>query len=133
MPSTYIENAIRARLLADSAVAAIVSTRVYYLEAPQNVTKPYVVFFDVSDPDKNWKVGVDGSNPRFQVESIDDNTSLTNVKALDKAVRASLRDFKGSMDGINVNYIERGKAQVFRDPENVIRLTRDFVVNYDRV
>jgi hypothetical protein len=133
VPSTYIENAIRVRFLANTAITTLVSTRIYYLEAPQNATKPYIVFYEISDPDQNWKVGVDGSNPRFQVECIDDNTSLANVKALDKAIRASLKEFNGSMDGINVNYIERGNSQIFRDPENVIRLIRDFVVNYDRV
>lgn len=44
----YIELAILTELGNASALTALVSNRIYYVRAPQNVTTPYIVFFKVS-------------------------------------------------------------------------------------
>jgi len=131
LASSYIEEAISTYLLADSNITNIVSTRIYYLEVPQVPTYPYIRFQIIFDPDLNFYVGTDGSNPRIQVDCVADNIDMVTLKLLDKNVRTRLNDYSGTMDGIVVNWIERSGANEFRDEEQ-IRITRDFIVNYER-
>lgn len=132
MASDYIEQAVRVRLLADSNITSIVGERIYYMEVPAIVTYPYVLIQTISDPDNNMYCGKDGSNPRLQIDSVDENESLTDVKALDKAIRTSMNDFSGTMDGITVYLVERGGFRELREDEKIIRLSRDFIINYER-
>jgi len=130
--SSYIEQAIITRLLADSNVTGIVGTRIYYMEAPATATYPYVCIQTISDPDENTYCGKDGSNPRIQIDSIDDNDTLANVKALDKYIRTSLNDLTGTVDGMTVYLIMRAGYRELREPEKIIRLSRDYIIKYER-
>ena len=56
----YIEVALRTYILADTTVSGLISTRMYFNQAPQEVNYPYVVYNVVSDPDDRPYVGKDG-------------------------------------------------------------------------
>ncbi|HMO74088.1 MAG TPA: DUF3168 domain-containing protein [Sphingopyxis sp.] len=45
-----LATALRARLLADTAVAAVVATRIYWAVVPQGAALPYVRLHIISDP-----------------------------------------------------------------------------------
>jgi len=132
MASEFLISALRARLLNDTDVTDITNTRVYYLESPEKPTYPYLLIHEIDDSDENSIIGKDGSSPRIQIDSVDKNESVATVKTLDLAVRSSLNDFSGDMDGIQVNWTVRGGSKVFREPENILRITRDFICFYNR-
>lgn len=54
-------SALRARLVANSGVAAIVSTRVYWMERPQNSTLSAISLQVISDPRPSHLKGPDGA------------------------------------------------------------------------
>ena len=63
-----LATAFRARLVADTAVAAAVSTRIYWGVVPQNATLPYVRLHIISDPRPEHLKGYQGSRrTRIQV------------------------------------------------------------------
>lgn len=132
MASSFPEQAIITRLLADSNITGIVSARIYYMEVPADPTYPYVFMQMIDDPDESHIIGADGSNPRFQIDSIDRNTTLTNVKALDNYIRSSLNEFSGTMDGITFYKIMPGGYRELPESGGIIRLSRDFLVMWER-
>jgi len=132
--SSYIEQAIITRLKSVTAITAIVgsgsSARIYYMDAPESPTYPYVLIQEISDADLNFNIGTDGASPRLQIDSVDKNEDLANIKPLDRAIRASLNDYSGTVDGIVINCIERGGSRSISE-EPFIRLIRDFIIYYE--
>ena len=45
-----IETTLRTYLLTDATLTSLISTRLYYALAPQEVIKPYVVYYTLDDP-----------------------------------------------------------------------------------
>ena len=61
------EQALMTYLLAQSGITDLVGTRIHYVKAPQDVAKPYIVFFKVTGPrDHSHDGGTGLANPRFQ-------------------------------------------------------------------
>jgi len=61
-----IEQAILKELLADSGITALIGERLHYVKAPQDVAKPYVVFFKASGPREYSHDGASElARPRF--------------------------------------------------------------------
>lgn len=93
-----IEQAIKKELMVASGVTDLISTRLYYVRAPQNVTKPYVVFFKVSAPREYSHNGVSGlAQSRFQFSCF--ATTYYVAKQITEAIRAAIEAFSGTMGG----------------------------------
>lgn len=64
-----LQAGLRARLLADSAVAAIVGARIYWVDRPQETTYPAITLQTISDPRPEHLKGFDGARAtRVQVD-----------------------------------------------------------------
>ena len=83
--------ALIARLTADSALAALVGTRIYPLEGPEEATYPLITYLQVSSGDNSSR-GLVGAQKHFRtLQQIDiyARTAL-EAQAIAVAVRASL-------------------------------------------
>lgn len=90
-----IESDLVAHLKADSALAALVSTRIYPMAAPQNVVKPYITYQVISDNSNQCiEGGIYQSDTRFQLDAW--STSYSNAKAIKAAVLNAISGFKSS-------------------------------------
>ena len=93
-----IEQAIKRELLADSGITSLIGERLYYVKAPQNVTKPYVVFFKASGPREYSHDGASKlARPRFQFSCF--ATTYDQAKQIAEAIRAAIEAFSGTMGG----------------------------------
>jgi hypothetical protein len=80
-----LATAFRARLVADTAVAAIVSTRIYWGVVPQNATLPYVRLHIISDPRPEHLKGYQGSR-RTRIQASCFASSFGVAKQLGTAI-----------------------------------------------
>jgi len=93
-----IEQAILTLLAGTSGVTALVSNRIYYVQAPQKVDTPYIVFFKVSGNRDHTHDGATGlANPRFQVDIFGE--TYLSVKDVAAQVQAALQGYSGTMGG----------------------------------
>jgi hypothetical protein len=94
-----IETALATYLLAQTGITGKVALRIYPLQAPQAVAKPYLVYFRVDSNEVSSHGGPSGlAASRFQFSSF----ALTygGAKALAAAVKAALDGFSGIMGGV---------------------------------
>lgn len=93
--------AIYARLSGFAGLTALVATRVYPVEAPANVTRPYVVFASISAVRLNHLTGpAEVVNPRVQVDAY--AVRYIDAQAIAEQVRAALDGFAGTSGGVSV-------------------------------
>ena len=133
MPSTYIEQALVALLsstTSSTAVAGAVGGRIYFVEAPPQTVKPYIVLQTVSDPHMPFAFGAANSGqPRVQVNVYDDDRY--NALSIAHKVRQRLRFYSGTMDGMTVHQVNVGGTVLLRDPdENVYQASVDVLPVY---
>jgi hypothetical protein len=97
-----IEDALRTRLLAVTAIADQISQRMYVNQAPQGVDKPYVVYFIVSN------------TPEYTAHCIQDNVIIqysvfantySQARTIANLIRENLEPFFGIIDGVSVTAI----------------------------
>lgn len=89
--------AIHSRLSADTAITAIVSTRIYHDSAPLGATAPFIVFFNVTD---NHKGGVNYATERWQfslVGGLTPTNQSSTLNTLKEAVIKCFDQFRGTM------------------------------------
>lgn len=86
-----IKTAIYARLSGDAAVAALVGTRIYPQEGPENAVYPLIIYFQVSGGDKSSR-GLTGAQKHFRTLQQVDILARTPAEAIAiaAAVRAAL-------------------------------------------
>jgi len=125
-----IRKAIRDYLIADTSITALVATRIYWNKAPQNVIRPYVVYFITGDPDDRLEVGKDASEPIIEFDIISDvaATAIT----IDEAIRARIKEFTGTMGGLNIYRIKPLALRDFTNLEDDHEIQREFEVQYER-
>jgi len=93
-----IEQAIKKELLTDSGITSLIGERLYYVKAPQDVTKPYIVFLKASGPREYSHDGVSKlAHPRFQFSCF--ATTYYEAKQIAEAIRAAIEAFSGTMGG----------------------------------
>lgn len=126
----YIEVALRTYILLDTTVTGLISTRFYYIKAPQDVVKPYAVYKVISDPDNRPYVGKDGSQPRVQIDVVADNP--TDAKAVDEAIRSRISEYTGTLSGLAVIRIQPMGRRDFSEVDDFVEIQRDYLVEYIR-
>ena len=98
-----LEDALRSRLLANTAIAALISERMFVLQAPQKVENPYVVYLVVN------------TNPTYGQGCISDETivqysvfaqSYGQARNIAKLIRASLENFGGMIEDTSIGCIK---------------------------
>lgn len=97
-----IEDALRERLLADTSISTIIADRMYVLQAPQGVIKPYVVYLIASEI-PNYTVGCVNDDLIIQYSVF--SPSYAQARSIAKAIRANLENAHGTIGGISVSSI----------------------------
>jgi len=93
-----IEHAIKEELLLNTNLTHLVSGRIYYVSAPQDVQTPYIVFFKVTAPREHSHDGASSLvNARFQFSVFD--VTYKKCKEIAEEIRLSIQGFSGYMGG----------------------------------
>ena len=99
-----LEEALRAYLLGQSAITALVGERIYHGEAPEGAAKPLVVVRRVSTPRDYVQTGPSGLTwPRVQLTI----RAARQQEALEvaAALRQALSGYKGPMGAVQVDAV----------------------------
>jgi hypothetical protein len=104
-----------------SAVSALVGSRVYYVKAPQSVTRPYVVYSLVAGVPQNQLEGTPGIQQyRVQVDAyVDETAGADAARALIQACRDEL-EWGDRAHCISENFI------AFEEDTKLFRASGDF-------
>lgn len=121
---TSIHGAIVALLVADTAVSALVSSRVYPVRMPINATYPAISIHEISGNEDH----VTGHrHNRFQVSCW--STSFAQVQALKEAVIDCLQRFKGIASGNKIKQISfEGSMDLYEEETKIYHIPIDFLV-----
>lgn len=91
-----IEQAILTELLAASGLTTFVGERIYYVKAPQDVEKPYIVFLKVSAPREHDHDGASHLvRATFQFSSFAE--TYYEAKQVTEQIQSALQAFSGTM------------------------------------
>ena len=127
--ATYIEGALKKYLTDATAVSTICSARVYHMQAPPRVTKPYVFFYRVSDPHQAMYFDDTGDKTkagqaRFQFSCVSSKPIV--ALNLQKTVMQRLRWASGTINSYVIETISIENMRQRIDPE-----TKDNVYDVD--
>jgi len=93
-----IEQALHTKLAGTAALTALVGERIYFRKAPQDVLKPYLVFFKVSAPREHSHDGASGlAVTRWQFSTFAE--TYKGAKDVTQQIQAALQGFSGVMGG----------------------------------
>ena len=100
-----VENAIDTYLRADSTLCSYIggsTPRIYWMQAPENATLPYLVYTKVSDPDDQQFFAKDTGRARIQFDIVS-TTKASYV--IDERLRTLMRGITGTMGGLTVTLV----------------------------
>lgn len=103
-----LDTAIRARLVADGAVSALVGTRIYPIRAPDNPTLPMLTYQRISNIREHVMTGEQAkfTTTLFQIDVwAKESGGISQARSIAAAIRSSLDDFRGIITGIDVQGI----------------------------
>lgn len=93
-----IEEALYEHLKTNAGVSALVGSRIYPIEAPQEATQPYIVYQRISGPRLRSHGGPSGlAHPRFQFTGV--AATYPSLRSVMNALRAAFDGFRGVMGG----------------------------------
>lgn len=124
-----LETEIFARISGYSGMAALVGTRIYPVQAPQNAVHPYVIFTVLSEIDVTVAMGTDGGiyRTRLQIDIYGQkHAEAGGVLAIRDLVRASLKRYSGG--NIHDIYEDNGGLRSFVTDPDLYRITMDYIV-----
>jgi len=108
-----IETALITFLKAESGITDLVSSRIHFVKAPQDIAKPYLIIIKISSPRDHTHDGASGlAHPRFQFSAF--ATTYSEAKEIIAAVQAALQGYSGIMGGDGGVYVNG----CFYDDEN---------------
>ena len=124
------QTAVRARLIADDAVAAIVATRVYWVERAKGSALPAITLQVISDPRPAHLKGLDGARgTRVQLDSwaLSYGAALTLARAaiaalIEPATESGKRFGNARVDG------QRDLSETVADGTLVHRQSVDLII-----
>ena len=93
-----IEQALMTYILAQTGITDLVSTRIYFVEGPQETAKPYLVINKIDGPREHSHDGSSSlAHPRFQLTAFAETYS--GAKNIISAVQTALQGYSGTMGG----------------------------------
>lgn len=124
------EKAIIDRLGANATVSALVSSRVYFTEAPQTPAIPYAVIYRIDSPRVHSMTGPSGlAAARIQVDCY--AKTAKEAREVGAAVRVSLDGFRGLQSGVNVQgVLLLDEMDGYSESSELKRVTQDYRVWY---
>lgn len=126
----YIEEGLYTLLSGTVAIAALVSTRIYAVVAPQNPTTPFLVVTKISDVPEYVMGSESGiTTARIQIDAYD--TTYSGARALSEAVRQALSHYSGAPYGVTVDIIlKESDTALWEDEVKLHRILNDYMVSY---
>lgn len=130
-----IRPALRAFLLADATIAAVVSTRVYPVKLPQGTNTASLVYNLISEVGDAHNEGPDGlCSARIQIDAYAPTADAADVLA--RAVKERLFGYRGTMgtggSAVEVKgvFIGGSARSDFDDEAKMHHFGRDFIVSF---
>jgi len=125
-----MEEAIRAFLLATTAVTNICGTRINFGTHPQGLAYPAIVLNTISDAEDHTLVGPDGlSQGRIQADCY--ATTYGGAKLLSRAVRAALDGYHSiDLSGVFLVGSRDDREGGGNEPDRNFRVSLDFMTNW---
>ena len=125
-----MEEAIRAFLLATTAVTNICGTRINFGTHPQGLAYPAIVLNTIGDAEDHTLVGPDGlSQGRIQADCY--ATTYGGAKLLSRAVRAALDGYSGGdFSGVFLAGSRDDREGGGNEPDRNFRASLDFLTNW---
>lgn len=126
-----VEKALVTILKATAEVAALVSTRVFFAEAPQSAPLPFILLTRVNTNFVHSLTGFSElSNARIQIDCY--AKTQKEARSVGTAVRQSIDSFRGEESGITINgIIILDSMDGFDDSPDLRRVTQDYHVWYN--
>lgn len=131
-----IEEAFTTYLKARAGLKALISTRFYLEELPQNVALPAVSYRKISDVKDHLLIGQSKlERPVFEFTSF----ALTKAvaRSISNQLKAALSDYAGTLSGVVVQKIELQNeyANLEKSADGTIRVyteSLEYQINYER-
>lgn len=130
-----IRPALRAYLLADSGVAAVVATRIYPIKIPQGVNQSSIVYSRISGRGDYHMGGPSGlAMPHYQIDAwapkADDATALANL------IKDRIDGFRGVMGTGPAAVTVQGvflidEREDYDDTVKLHRMSRDYAIDFE--
>ena len=127
---------LRAYVLSDATVAALVNSRMYPVKLPQNVTYPALSYNQVSGVRIYDLCGPTGrAKPRISINSWGE--SYADARALADAVRRAIQGFRGTLGdspGAQIDDVKLDNEIDLDEPEagtvGVYRVMQDYIISH---
>ncbi len=101
-----IEQALKYHLVNTTGITDLVSTRVYFIKAPQDATQPYIALQKISDVMLHSHDGPSKlAEARFQLSCY--ATTYAAVKGVAAAIQAAIDGYTGTMGGAGGVFVGR--------------------------
>ena len=125
-----MEEAFRALLLGNSAIAALVGSRISWGSAAQGEQFPYIVLHVIDDAEEQTYKGPDGlSQGRVQVDCY--GGTYGQAKQVGRSVRAFLDGYRGGQfSGIFHDLTRDNRAGGTNEPERLFTVQLDFLTKW---
>jgi len=119
------------KLLATAPLTALVSTRIYFAEAPEPPTLPYVTMTRIDAPRVHSLTGPSGlAAARVQIDVY--AKSVKAARAIGKTIREAIDGFRGIQSGVNLQgVLLLDEMDGYSDSLELRRVTQDYRVWYN--
>ena len=114
MASSTVEEAVKVYALADANLTALIGQRLYWIQAEDNPTLPYVTYQTITAPYPGFAFGnFNAGAPRIQFSawSEDRYTALS----IGNIIKARWRWFNGTIDGVPIMMTETTAPVVIKE------------------
>ena len=128
-----MEEALVAYLLADTALAALVATRIYWVEKPQAVVNPVMVLTRISG-NRNYHMLGAANFVESRVQFDCDGLTYASAKGVARALRDRLSGFRGTQGTIAFYgcFLESERDTFDEAPttDKLFRTSLDFIIHH---
>lgn len=126
-----IEQALMTYLLAQSGITALVSTRIHFARAPQDVANPYIIVIKIDAPREHSHDGSSQlAHPRFQLSIF--ASTYSQAKNIAAAVQAALQGYSGTMGGAGGvavgNVLYEDENDLYEEETRLFHVACDYII-----
>lgn len=130
----YVEHALLKHLQAQTALAALVGERIYYVNAPQDVQTPYVVFFKVSATRvRSLTASSHLVNARFQFSVFSE--TYYEAKQIAEQIQLALQDKNneiiGGDNGVRVSIQYDNEQDLYESESGLYHIPVEYLIDYN--
>jgi hypothetical protein len=128
-----IEQALMTYLLAQSGITALVGQRIYFVIAPQETAKPYIVVTKIDAPEVGSHDGpAELASPRFQLSVF--AVTYSAAKNISAAIKTALDGYSGTMGGAGGLHVDIPRREdendFYEESTGLFQVASDYIVWY---